>query len=96
MDIKNPFKQGEIEASLDQEITALLAKLAKEDDKTTEKYASMVDQLTKLNDIRKTGRISKDTLATIGANLTGILILLSHERAHVITSKAFSLIRKVF
>jgi len=40
-------------------------------------------------------RISPDTLATIGANLLGIMIIIGHERAHVVTSKALGFIMKL-
>lgn len=35
-------------------------------------------------------KISPDTLALIGANLVGILIIITHEHVNVITTKAFS------
>lgn len=41
------------------------------------------------------GKISNETWATIGANLLGIVLVLGHERAHVITTKAFGLISKI-
>jgi hypothetical protein len=37
-----------------------------------------------------------DTWATIGANLAGIIIILNHERAHVIATKSLGLVRKLF
>lgn len=38
---------------------------------------------------------STDTLAIIGANLLGIVVIIGHERAHVITTKAFGLLSKM-
>jgi hypothetical protein len=90
------FKKSEIETKIDEEIMRLLANMAQEQDKETKDYASMVDQVVKLQEIRHAGGISKETLATIGANILGIVVILGHERAHVIASKAFGLVKKIF
>lgn len=60
-------------------------------------YAAMVDQLTKLYAIqdRNPNRVSADTLATIGANLAGILLIINHERMHVVTTKALGFVSKL-
>lgn len=88
------FKRNQIEVNLDNEINNLLELMEKET-KYSDEYKSMVDQLTKLYELRKGRRISADTLATIGANLAGIVVLMNHERAHVIASKAFTLVKKI-
>lgn len=88
------FKRNQIEVKLDNEITTLLELMDKETT-VTEEYKSMVEQLTKLYELRKGNRVSKETWATIGANLAGIVVLMNHERAHVIASKAFSFVKKV-
>ena len=70
----------------------------KGEDPNTEKYAQMREQLTELYKIRnenRSRRVSPDTLATIGANLLGIGIIVGHERTHIVTSKALSFIRKL-
>jgi hypothetical protein len=70
----------------------------KGEDSNTEKYAQMNDQLTKLYAIKnenRSRRVSPDTLATIGANLLGIGIIVGHERTHIVTSKALGFIRKL-
>lgn len=63
-----------------------------------EEYAKMVEQLTKLYQIKSLNkdenRVSKDTLVTIAANLLGIVLILGYERAHVVTSKALSFVLK--
>lgn len=64
----------------------------------TENYAQMSDQLVKLYAIKnenRSRRVSPDTLATIGANLLGIGIIVGHERTHIVTSKALGFIRKL-
>lgn len=91
------FKRTEdpIEARIDTEILHLL-ELAHDEDGYTDEYKSIINQVTKLKELReKKDFISKETLATIGANLAGIIILMSHERTHVIASKAFGFIKKV-
>lgn len=90
------FKKSEIETKIDDEIIELLESLKKEPDKNTKEYASMVEQVVKLQELRHKGGISKETLATIGANILGIVVILGHERAHVIASKAFGLVKKIF
>lgn len=89
------LKKNPIEEKLDEEITKLLDEMATQE-KDSDEYESMVDQFTKLYELRHKSRISKETVATIGANITGILLILSHERAHVIASKAFGLVKKIF
>jgi len=88
------FKKSEIETQIDDEILTLLAALRTAKD--PKEHAEWTDQLTKLYELRQKNRISMETLATIGANLTGIIVILSHERAHVIASKAFGLVKKLF
>lgn len=65
-------------------------------------YAKMADQLTKLyalkeidHKVESNSRVSADTLAVVGANLAGILMIVGHERANVVTSKALSLLLKL-
>lgn len=90
------FKKNPIEIQLDAEILTLLAKMAGIEDKTTDEYAAMLDQMSKLYKLREENSISMDTWATIGANLAGIFIILNHERAHVIATKSLGLVRKLF
>jgi hypothetical protein len=40
--------------------------------------------------------ITKETWLTVGTHLAGIVVLMNHERAHVIASKAFGLVKKIF
>jgi len=62
-----------------------------------EEYAKVVDQLSKLYSLKETEspkRVSPDVLATIAANLLGIIVIVGHERANVVTSKALGLLPK--
>jgi hypothetical protein len=63
-----------------------------------DKYAKMVDQLVKLyklKEIETPRRVSPDTLAMIAGNIIGIVLILGHERANVITSKAIGFVLRL-
>lgn len=65
---------------------------------TSDEYANMADQLSKLYSLKEIDskkRVSPDTLAMIAANIAGIVLIVGHERAHVVTSKAVSFIWKL-
>lgn len=83
---------------LQKTIDALHAEMAGYDG-YTEQYAQMVDQLSKLyklrDDLKSSRRVTPDTLATIGANLAGIFLIIRHERVNVIASKALSFVPKL-
>ena len=82
-------------ASLNGQIQALLDEMRLED-KYTEKYAQMADQLVKLYSLKtndKSKRVSADAILTVAGNLAAILLVLNYEKADVIASKAFGFIR---
>ena len=62
-------------------------------------YAATLDQLVKLeklnSEITSKKRVSPDTLANGAVNLVGIVMILKHEWAHVIGSKAMSFVKSV-
>lgn len=67
-------------------------------------YATMVTQMDTLYtqklkeaDLKITAekRVSRDTLFIVGGNILGILLIVGHERANVVTSKALNLLPKV-
>lgn len=63
----------------------------------SDNYAICVDQLTKLYAIKEntsSKRVSADTLAVVIGNLAGILVIVGHEKAHVVTSKALNFVMK--
>lgn len=78
-----------------EETIETLIKEMKTYEGNTEAYAQMVDQLEKLYKIRTTGRVSKETWATIGAHLAGIALIVEFERMNIVTSKAMSFLTKV-
>lgn len=64
---------------------------------TTEDYVKILDQLIRLHKLRneqKSRNVSPDTLILAGTNLLGILMIISYEHKHVITSKALPMIQK--
>lgn len=87
-------------SGLEKAIDSLLAEMENfsGDDEEYAKMVSQLDTLYKLkevdNKINTDNRVSAETWATIGANLFGILLIVQHERAHVMTSKALSFIMK--
>lgn len=64
---------------------------------TSAEYAAVLDQIVKLNKLKESespSRVSKDTLALIAANLTGLLVVVNSEHVGVITTKAMSMVLK--
>ena len=61
----------------------------------SEEYQKSLDALTKLHKVleEEKSSVSKDTLVLAGANLVGLMIIISHERlGHIITTRAFSML----
>jgi hypothetical protein len=80
---------------LRNEIDAVLLAMSNED-KTTERYVEMVTQLERLYAIRNVKfdkRVSPDTKAAVLGNLLAVAMIVGHERANVITSKALNFIK---
>lgn len=82
---------------LDKAIARVLASM-EESTPESPQYAEKVDQLVKLHGLKVNNtknRISQDTLATIFANLVGIIVILHYERVDVVASKALSFVQKL-
>lgn len=83
---------------LEELIDKLQTHMLKCDDMSSQEFTTLTDQLVKLHKLQETERshkrVSADQLTAIGGNLLGIIAVLSYERAHVITSKAFGNIIK--
>jgi hypothetical protein len=84
---------------LDEVIDSLISSM-KGVDEDTEIYAANVKQLKTLMELRAADRrdrrpLSSDQLLAVGANLLGILAILQHERANVITTKALGFVPKI-
>lgn len=64
----------------------------------SEDYDKILTRLERLSALRRTPvdrRVNPDTRAMILGNLLGIVMIVGHERAHVITSKALMLIKQL-
>lgn len=83
---------------IDVEIARLHANLADNDQPHSKEYAATVDQLLKLSkhkeEVNSKRKVSPDALVTAGASILGILIIVGHEHAHVITTKAIGFVTK--
>jgi hypothetical protein len=63
----------------------------------TDEYSAMLAQIKELYALKKSNTsesVSADTMWTVIGNLTGILLILNYERAHVVTSKAIGFVLK--
>ena len=71
----------------------------KNHDITSEEYARKLEVAIKLHKMiseEKSSRVSKDVMASIGANLLGIFMIIKHEHVNVITSRAMNWVMKPF
>lgn len=88
-----PTDKTELEKTIDT-LHAQMAQFPPHSDE----YTKITDNLSKLyklreHDARK--RVSPDTIALVAGNLAGIAMILGHERAHVVTSKALGFVLKL-
>jgi hypothetical protein len=90
---KTPAEPTSLDLAIDKLFTHMSAEYG-----DTDSYSKLADQLVKLQtlkDASRPDRLSADAKATIAANLAGILLILNHERAGIVTSKALSFIQKL-
>jgi len=90
------FTKKQKKTTVDDVIDSLISDMESMDSNTDE-YATVVNNLLKLSEVKtevKKSRISPDTLLVIGGNILGIIIILSYEEKDIITSKAMSFIGK--
>lgn len=91
--LKRQSEKTGLEKAIDELHVQMNAVLADSDE-----YSKMADQLVKLYKLREHDaprRVSPDTLALITGNLVGIAMIVGHERAHVVTSKALGFVMKL-
>lgn len=82
--------------NLTKEIDRVLMLMSNADPTSTE-YADLMATLTSLYALKEStskSRVSKDTIAVVAGNLAGILMIVGHEKAHVVTSKALGFVMK--
>ncbi len=91
------FKKNTTPTALEETIDAVHDKMAELDPFSTQ-YAACVDQLVKLTSIKdpksKPG-VTPDVAVTAAVNLIGIGMIIHHERASVIASKALAFVMKL-
>lgn len=80
---------------LEQNIDALLKQMLEEPD--ADEKAKLLDQVTKLSKLKEYDRkrVSPDTLVLVAGNLAGIILILSYEKANVLTSRALGFVMKL-
>lgn len=63
---------------------------------TRDEYEQILSRIERLHKLKDTpqDKVSRETWALIGANLLGIVIIITHEYTHPITTRAFSLAMK--
>lgn len=93
-----PFKKETEPTLLEAAIADAHRRLA-EQHPSTDEYAKIADQIVKLtklqSEVTSKSRVSADTMALIAANLAGIVLIIGHERLHVITTKAIGFVSKL-
>lgn len=88
---ETPRHQRLLESELERSIAWL--KSANVDSEEYVKTLSVVERLHKMMDKDKPSSVSKDAMLTVGANLLGIIMIISHEQiGNVITSKALGFV----
>lgn len=79
---------------LEKEIERAVQRLS-DWDVATEEYDRLLNTISRLEEIKaeeKPDRLSKETMAVLGTNLLGIILILRYEQLNVITSRAMSLL----
>ncbi len=91
------FKKTKTPTALEETMEAV-HEVMRELDPFSEEYSACADQLVKLSAIKdpqsKTG-VSPDVAVTAAANLLGIGMIIHHERAGIIASKALGFVMKL-
>lgn len=84
----------ETKARVKSEIDRVALAMALEED--PEKLDRLSNRYRLLNNLlEKNWAIKPDTVAMIGANLLGILLILNHERLDIVSTKALGFISKI-
>lgn len=83
------------ETNLEAQIDAVLASMVACDDKHGETYNKLVENLKTLyalkeNEVSPRERINVNAVLGLAGTVASVLIVVGYERAHVLTSKAFT------
>jgi hypothetical protein len=90
------FKQPESDTRIEGAINRVLAAMQEYSPESVD-YATLVQRLSELHALKVNNtksRMSKDTIATVLANIAGILLILHYERAEIVGSKALAFVMK--
>lgn len=87
-------KNDDKDPRLDEAIGEALESLNPYDDDYVKKVEA-VERLYKLKEVNNPRSVSPDTIAIVLGNLLGVILIVSHERTHVLTSKALSFVQKL-
>lgn len=88
-------KKNTLITDLDKELEQIYSDMSTMD-RGTESYQRMVDQYSKLMDVKEKHerrRISPEVLVATAGQIAMILLVLHYEKADVITSKAMSFVK---
>jgi len=91
------FRTPKAPSKLQVAIDTLLDRIATEE-YDFEETSKIVDQVTKLMKLKESNtpkRPSPDTMILVLGNLLGIVIIIGHERANVITTKALGFVMRL-
>jgi NTP pyrophosphatase (non-canonical NTP hydrolase) len=80
-------KRTELEKEVDKRLDELL-----KDSMTPEEVGEVIDLMNKRQSPKEKKAVSPDTMAVVIGNLLGIVMILSYEKANVITSKALGFV----
>ena len=78
---------------IDQEIERLTRELPNQTI-GSEEYQTLLDMISKLNEMNKTSQISKDKWLMAGTNILGVLLVINHERVHIVSQAAMSMVQR--
>lgn len=91
------FRKNENDEALDVLIDCILQEMQMVG-RCSEEYSKLMKSLERLHELKANNRpkrVSRDTIAIVAGNLLGILLIVSYEHAHVMTSKSFSQLPKL-
>jgi hypothetical protein len=100
---KNPEPPKYYQSLLEKELELAIASLSGYQPNTKE-YSTVLANIERLHEMmmkqertnnRKSSSVSKDALVGAGANLVGIAMILKHEWAHPVTSKALGFVGRL-
>lgn len=90
------FKRSNESIMLQEEIDRTLKAMQDLDVNSEEgtRLRAQLSELYEIRELRNKDRIKVDTIALVAGNLIGIVLILNHERAHVISTKALGFVFK--